>query len=55
MVDGKPHRWRRGRLVEIPAEWLGKVTSRQTINSRKAKMTHKARLERKRGDVYSDD
>lgn len=32
--DGKLYRIRRGKLVEIPAEWVGKVTSQQTINKR---------------------
>jgi hypothetical protein len=34
MVDGVPHRMRRGKLVPIPPEWLGKVTSHQTIAAR---------------------
>lgn len=42
-IDGKPHRWRRGKLVEIPAAWLGKVTSRQTINGRPSKAPRKLR------------
>jgi len=33
-VDGVPHRMRRGKLVPIPPEWLGKCTSRQTIADR---------------------
>ncbi len=41
MKDGKPHRMRRGKLVEIPPEWVGKVTSRQTINQRPSKGLHK--------------
>ncbi len=35
--DGKAFRIRRGKLVEIPSEWVGKVTSRQTINKRASK------------------
>jgi hypothetical protein len=34
MVDGVAHRMRRGKLVPIPREWLGKVTSRQTLAKR---------------------
>lgn len=34
MVDGVPHRTRRGKLVPIPPEWVGKVTSKQTIAKR---------------------
>jgi hypothetical protein len=37
MIDGKPHRLRRGVLVEIPAEWFGQVTHKQTIRKRPAK------------------
>jgi hypothetical protein len=37
MIDGKPHRMRRGVLVEIPAEWFGKVTHKQTIRKRPSK------------------
>ena len=36
-VDGKPHRVRRGKLVEIPEEWFGKVTHKQTIRKRDSK------------------
>lgn len=37
MVDGKPHRTRRGKLVEIPEEWFGRVTHKQTIRKRPSK------------------
>ena len=37
MIDGKPHRMRRGVLVEIPAEWYGHVTHKQTIRKRPSK------------------
>lgn len=37
IIDGKPHRLRRGVLVEIPVEWLGHVTHKQTIRKRPAK------------------
>ncbi len=43
MVDGVPHRRRRGRLVAIPLKWVGRVTSPQTINKRPSKMTAKRR------------
>lgn len=39
MIDGKPHRLRRGKLVEIPAEWFGHVTHKQTIRKRPSKET----------------
>jgi len=43
MIDGKAHRIRRGKLVEIPAEWVGKTVSRQTILKRPSKSTNKER------------
>ena len=39
--DGKFYRLRRGKLVEIPAEWVGKVTTPQTIRSRASKQVGK--------------
>ncbi len=33
-IDGVPHRKRRGKLVEIPQEWLGQVTSEQAKHRR---------------------
>lgn len=37
-IDGKFYRERRGKLVEIPAQWLGRVTSRETIRQRPSKL-----------------
>lgn len=37
MLNGKPHRERRGKLVEIPEEWFGKITHKQTIRKRDSK------------------
>lgn len=37
IIDGVPHRMRRGVLVQIPSEWFGKVTTPQTIRKRKSK------------------
>lgn len=42
-IDGKFYRKRRGQLVEIPAEWLGKVTSHETIRQRPSKLTNKVK------------
>lgn len=42
-VDGVWCRWRRGKLVQIPAKWLGKVPSKRTINARQSKKSTKAR------------
>lgn len=35
--DGKHYRVRRGVEVEIPPEWVGKTTDKQTIRKRKQK------------------
>lgn len=32
--DGKVYRWRRGKLVEIPPQWIGKTTYKRTRNKR---------------------
>lgn len=37
MIDGVPHRMRRGKLVAIPARWFGHVTHKQTIRKRDSK------------------
>jgi hypothetical protein len=42
-IEGLFFRYRRGRLVEIPPEWVGKVTDPATIRQRKSKMIHKHR------------
>lgn len=40
-IDGKFYRERRGKLIEIPAEWVGKVTHPQTIRNRPSKLINK--------------
>lgn len=35
-INGKYYRKRRGKLVEIPDEWVDKVTFPQTIRKRKS-------------------
>ena len=42
-ADNKFFRLRRGKLVEIPADWIGKVTHPQTIRKRASKKIHKLR------------
>lgn len=42
-LDGKFFRIRRGKLVEIPPEWVGKDTNKCTIRKRKSKLIHKLR------------
>ena len=51
--DGKFYRMRRGKLVEIPEEWVGKVTTPQTIAKRPSKMTNKARMKNKEAEVLT--
>ncbi len=52
--DGKFYRMRRGVLVEIPEEWVGKTTYGQTINKRPSKQIHKRRKDTKLG-AFSND
>jgi hypothetical protein len=40
-IDGKFYRERRGKLVEIPAEWVGKVTHPQTMRKRPSQLINK--------------
>lgn len=40
-IDGKSYRMRRGVMVEIPAEWVGKIPTAQTIRKRPSKQTNK--------------
>ena len=40
-IDGRFYRERRGKLVEIPAEWVGKITTEQTIRNRPSKLINK--------------
>lgn len=41
--DGKFYRMRRGKLVEIPSEWVGETVHPQTIRNRPSKKPHKFR------------
>jgi hypothetical protein len=58
--DGKFYRMRRGKLVEIPAEWVGQVCHPQEQRKRKAgaKMEHdakhRARANKERDAVVKD-
>lgn len=47
LVDGIPHRMRRGKLVEIPEKWLGSLTTKQTMRKRKSKANQGASYKRK--------
>lgn len=40
-IDGEYYRVRRGVLVKIPKEWVGKVPTKQTISNRNSKLTNK--------------
>jgi len=46
-IDGKFYRRRRGRLVEIPEQWVGKVTHPETVRKRKSKRGKGRRFKRK--------
>jgi len=46
--DGKAYRIRRGKLVEIPPEWVGQTTHPQTIRKRVSKLPAKQRRAQKR-------
>jgi hypothetical protein len=35
LVGDKAFRWRRGKMVEIPAEWVGQTVHRQTLRKRR--------------------
>lgn len=39
--DGNLYRTRRGKLVQIPEEWVGRFTTKATIRQRDSKLTHK--------------
>lgn len=43
MIDGRAYRMRRGRLVEIPVEWVGKTVRGNTIRKRPSKRIRKLR------------
>jgi hypothetical protein len=43
IIDGKPHRERRGKMVEIPEEWVGKTLTQQT---RRKRRSHQSRYQR---------
>jgi hypothetical protein len=43
-AEVRTHRMRRGKLVEIPEEWRGRLTTRKTIRDRQSKHTRKLRV-----------
>lgn len=45
--DGKFYRMRRGKLVEIPPEWVGKTPDQRNINKRPSEQIHKLRKDTK--------
>lgn len=47
--DGKTYRMRRGKLVEIPPEWVGSTLHPQTKKKRPSKHIHKRRKAMKHG------
>lgn len=48
LIDGLPHRLRRGKWVSINLDWLGQITTRKTIRNRPSKLTNKLKNGRKR-------
>ncbi len=42
-INGKFYRKRRGKLVEIPPQWVGHTLTPQTKRKRPSKLTHKQR------------
>ena len=46
--EGNVYRVRRGKVVQVPPHWVGKVPGHQTIGARPSKMTGKQRRELKR-------
>ena len=42
-IDGKLYRTRRGKLVEIPKEWVGNFTTPATIRQRPSKLIGKVK------------
>ena len=40
-IDGKFYRERRGKLVEIPAEWVNQVPTSRTLRNRASRLTNK--------------
>ena len=46
-IDGKAYRMRRGKLVEIPPEWVGKTTHPQAVRKRASKKNQGRRFKRK--------
>lgn len=51
--DGKVFRMRRGVLVEIPPQWVGKFPTDKTIRQRPSKAIHKRRKDIKIGSWHS--
>ncbi len=41
IIDGKHYRVRRGKLVLIPEDWVGNITTKKTIRQRKSKLPSK--------------
>lgn len=48
--DGKFYRMRRGKLVEIPAEWVGQVVFPRTVRERASKQLGKVARDAKYAD-----
>lgn len=59
-IDGKFYRKRKGKLVQIPDEWVGKIPTEQTMRKRKEDAQHKRtvrknRIRKLRDEQETDD
>lgn len=57
LKDGRVFRLRRGEIVEVPARWVGNLTTQQTIRKRPSKLTGKVKriVKDRTGDVRYKD
>jgi hypothetical protein len=53
-VDGKFYRLRRGKLVEIPEKWVGKVTHPQTSRKRQSHIPSGKKAKELKDDWWND-
>ena len=50
VVNGNRYRMRRGKLVKIPSQWVGRFPTEATIRQRPSKTTKKRRRDEKTGN-----
>lgn len=54
-IGDKSYRERRGKLVEIPEKWLGRITTNKTIRQRPSKVHRKLRKVVKNDGVTAEE